>query len=288
MRYYLIFFIAFTFAAHPAFSHQTCRDYLMLSVDEKYDLYSDIWLGLKRGKSIDFVESKIPKFRESLQSAFEVSQDRWSHSMIYDEKAGKPIVAPVILERFGIPVDYDGQMPYGEAGLLHTYGYLLSQIQTPYGKKGKRWIESRIDERLGLAPASFSPFAPQGEFLSNLTGALDLLAARQKPLLDATQTVYFVDKDTSKRHIARIYNRVYALPPLEGQVDLNTRLMVYSIQIDGETIQRYVTAFPVTADFEKNLKNELEELYSAEFRPRYNLYIPLSWKVLRVDLSLKP
>ncbi|MGC3970942.1 MAG: hypothetical protein QM775_27505 [Pirellulales bacterium] len=59
----------------------------------------------------------------------------WGRSVNFDEHAGQTIVDPAIVEVVG---ELAGKSMRGEvvhAGLLHTYGYLFSVIDTPYGAK---------------------------------------------------------------------------------------------------------------------------------------------------------
>ena len=73
----------------------------------------------------------------------------WGTSANFDENARDTIVEPAILDeigrRSGVAIR-DGEVCH--AGLLHTYGYLFSTLETPYGFKRERWLQSTIERGL--------------------------------------------------------------------------------------------------------------------------------------------
>ncbi|MBM82205.1 MAG: hypothetical protein CMJ78_16685 [Planctomycetaceae bacterium] len=54
------------------------------------------------------------------------------------------------------------------AGLQHTYGYLLSTIETPFGFKRDRWVDDTISASLGLRSSALRPWTKQS-LLMNVT-----------------------------------------------------------------------------------------------------------------------
>src|SRR5262245_58785993 len=70
----------------------------------------------------------------------------WGRCVNVDENAGKTIVHPAILEAIGIVAGVPMHGPVFHAGLQHTYGYLFSTLQTPYGLKRERWLSTHMEE----------------------------------------------------------------------------------------------------------------------------------------------
>jgi len=302
----------------------TCQDYLRLETKKKKAIFRRLHAALKYGDGLKLIENTIPLFRQRIGRALQVSQERWTESNVIDENAKKEVVESVVLERMGIPVteDIDQEMPtfqnkiashrpkklrkrfvpmppvpYAEAGVLHTYGYLFSQIQTPYGQKSDRWLVHGLEEKLGLVPGSLSPFSERGEFLSNLTDALDQVVAGQNEFTKPEMVLHekiiwrtppgsidFYGETSSEIELRRavLTTRVYQLTnatALSNGSPLD-RLVVYSMRFIEQSRERYVTAFPADADFAKRLtaRVETEGLSIEGLGPRYNLFIPQSWQ----------
>src|SRR5262245_4006145 len=74
----------------------------------------------------------------------------WGRCVNIDENTREVIVQPAILHALG---DLAGVRVRGRvvhAGLQHTYGYLFSLIQTPYGFKRDRWTSTDLERGLGV------------------------------------------------------------------------------------------------------------------------------------------
>src|SRR5262245_47126296 len=93
------------------------------------------------GRSVVAVLRKLcpPVYRQIVQERKRPEVlSLWGRSSNVDENAGKVIVHPAILRAIGelAGVPMPGRIVH--AGLQHTYGYLFSLIETPYGFKRDR------------------------------------------------------------------------------------------------------------------------------------------------------
>jgi len=249
-----------------------------------YADYARLHARLAAGESAADLEDVLPGLKANLAVAADVSRRRWTDSTPYDELAHAPILSDEVLDRLAIPHETTGGVEHVPAGLMHTYGYLFSQLKTAYGLKGKRWIESRVDERLGLPAGTFSPLPPRGEFLANLTAALDALtggpadaglAPRMKSVGAVEETVRWRKPDGTEV-VGIVRTSLVPLGPAPGLVTADTHLLIYALEIDG--VRRFVTAFPVEDGFAGSIR-KASPVDDASFKPRFNLYVDPSWVV---------
>jgi len=82
---------------------------------------------------------------------------RWGRSTTRDELAGIPVVPAAFLRHAHAIARLDTDGEIGNAGLIHVYGYLRSEAETPYGPKHARWTGGAIARALGLEPAALLP-----------------------------------------------------------------------------------------------------------------------------------
>ncbi len=249
------------------------------SIDTKdstklYDFYKQLYSKVEQSKGKASIDKEIPKFSKNIKKALEVSKKNWSDSVIYDELAKENILPKEILKKLGIPFKTTKDVLHVPAGVMHTYGYLFSQLETKYGKKSKRWIESRIDERMGLPAGTFSPNPPKGEFLENLTKELYRAVAGENP---KAPQVGFIEEEVNYTNgkSVRVLTHFIQLLDLEDQK--NEKLLVYQIQYKNKPAW-FVTAFPVNELFFGEVKNS--KAHDIEiFKPRYNWYVDPTYKV---------
>src|SRR5256885_4802858 len=69
----------------------------------------------------------------------------WGRSVNVDENAGQVIVHPAILQAIGELAGVPMRGRIVHAGLQHSYGYLFSLIDTPYGAKRDRWVSTELE-----------------------------------------------------------------------------------------------------------------------------------------------
>jgi len=251
--------------------------------------YAKLFQRLAAGETAADIEGVLPSLRRNLAAAQEVSKRWWTDSTAYDEFAHALILPDPVLDGLGIPHETSGDVEHVSAGMMHTYGYLFSQLKTKYGLKSKRWLDSRVDERLGLPAGTFSALPPQGEFLSNVTAALAYVCGVDADLPGATmkrpnvkalgaieESVQWRRPDGSTVD-AVVRTRLVELAPLPGFKSADTHLLVYDYESGGE--HRFVTAFPVEAGFAKTVL-EAKPTTDAAFKPRFNFYVDPEWNLV--------
>ena len=105
----------------------------------------------------------------------------WGRSVNHDEIVQATIVQPVIVRLLGHFAARTLSIKTPHAGLQHTYGYLLTNIKTPYGFKRERWTETEIESAFHLHPTTLGPVPDSGTLLANATvllGTLSVLVLR--------------------------------------------------------------------------------------------------------------
>ncbi|HXT00066.1 MAG TPA: hypothetical protein VN915_05290 [Elusimicrobiota bacterium] len=254
-----------------------------------YGAYAKLYERLSSGATAPALEDELPGLAKNLKAAEKISETYWTDSTIFDELAKDYILPDKVLDGLGIRREKTGGVVHVPAGMMHTYGYLFSQLKTAYGLKGKRWIESRVDERLGLPAGMFSPVPPKGEFASNVTTVFLSLsggtasiptAAKLKPKAEAAgfveQKVEWRRPD-GKTEKARVFTHLVPLKPLEGFDSPDAYLLIYSVVSRGR--RRLVTGFPVEAKFAESIMKTPAGA-APSFNPRFNFYVDPAWQVV--------
>ena len=259
---------------------------------QTYDAYAHLYHRLSSGATVESLEDVLPGLSANLKTANGISAKYWTDSTPFDEIAKASILPDNVLDALGIRHETTGGVVHVPAGLMHTYGYLFSQLATPYGLKGKRWIESRLDERLGLPARMFSPLAPQGEFASNVTAAF-LKLVGERPSLPSAAKLKLKAKAAGsveqkitwttpggKTEKASVFTHLVPLKPLPGFETPDSYLLIYSTVRGGRRL--LVTGFPVDNKFAESIM-KTPAGKSASFKPRFNLYIDPAWTVVAVE-----
>jgi hypothetical protein len=219
-----------------------------------------------------------------LDAADPALHEAWGWSLNDDSGAKAEIVPlPVLRElaaRFGVKLVSEGGATRQHAGLIHTYGYLLSNLRTPFGYKRARWLSGVLDRGLGLPAGTLGP-QPRGDttLLSRVTFLLmrvathrdhgdwqnwqKRLAPRATPELQAL-ALRGVQRRTEELRLSsgEVVQLVTDLVPLEQDPDRG-RLLVYSVRRGGRV--QLITGFPVDARF--------QEKPAQRVRPRYNAWL---------------
>jgi hypothetical protein len=217
----------------------------------------------------------------------------WGRCVNIDENTQEVIVHPVILRALGKLAGVPVRSRVVHAGLQHTYGYLFSLIQTPFGFKRDRWTTTDLERGLGIDLSLLGERPAAGTLLANATWLLGQVAFRgQHAVLDrlageaAAVAPALVAYDYSALSVCRIEER--ATPPgtIRREVRLVTdlvtlprapdddRLLVYSAQAGARAPLRLVTAFPVRPGVAEELRASAVPGGPAEVRLRYNAYVP--------------
>ena len=216
----------------------------------------------------------------------------WGRSLNFDENVGRTIVDPATLgaigELAGVPMR--GRVVH--AGLQHTYGYLFSLIQTPYGLKRDRWVSEDWEVGFGLDRSLLGPRPDAGTLLANLTWFAGRVAYRGLPgplgrlnRVAAAVSPELVGYDFDRLRVCRLEERAtpatgravrivtdlvpFPRPPAGGAEDT---VLVYSTQNGPRAGLKIVTAFPVKREVVEELK--ASSSCCAEVRPRYNAHLP--------------
>ena len=101
----------------------------------------------------------------------------WGRSTVIDENTGAPVLTPELFSALHARAGIHAHWPVGNAGILHVYGYLLSQAPTPYGLKRSRWLDGALARAYGLPDDAFVPWAGTRTLLERVSlAASDLLA----------------------------------------------------------------------------------------------------------------
>ena len=219
----------------------------------------------------------------------------WGRSLNVDENANAIIVEPPILEAIGELAKRPLRGKIVHAGLEHTYGYLFSLIDTPYGKKRDRWIEPGLDEGFGFEVPTLRDVPGAGTLLLNLTFCLGQIAFRdQAEILErlwqdsvgaAAPSVR--DYPFDELSIRRLVEEV-VLPDGRRRgtrIELRTDLVDLPHATDGESLLVYsvwngprlgsqlISAFPAAKDSLGELTSEDNLGDGVDIRTRYNAYV---------------
>lgn len=210
----------------------------------------------------------------------------WGASRNADEsKLTVPIVKPAILKTISDELKMnaiDPQFKVGHAGLIHTYGYLFSVLQTSYGYKRARYVEGNIERGFLITEGLFSGTPTEGTLLSNFSYFLARLALPAAPdFIPASKELreFNYSQLTRKRLIETVIRNgspiyfytdlVPYLKPAADRYKENVYLLIYSIQEPGLP-QKLITAFPVNQKMDDDLFDPKLMGTSVTVKAKYN------------------
>jgi hypothetical protein len=218
----------------------------------------------------------------------------WGRSVNVDENVGQIIVHPAILKAIGSLAGVPMRGRIVHAGLQHTYGYLFSLIDTPYGAKRDRWLSTDMERGLGIDLSLLGDRPNSGTLLANLTWFVGQIVFRDRPRLrqrfEATTAAVapsLLRYDYARLDVCRIMEQVvlpskparevslvtdllrYPHPPVDSTQD--DTLLLYSIQ-QGNSALKLITAFPVRPATVRELRASVRP-GKVQVRPRYNAYV---------------
>ena len=200
-------------------------------------------------------------------------------------------------------VPYNSDFTIGHAGLNHTYGYLLSNLYTPYGFKRARYVSGEIEAGFGLPESTFGGLPKEGTLLSNLTyfagtiGFRDSTASMTelKSAIASGQIVtvpaladYAYCGLSVKRLVEVVQNSQFYLELRTDIVQFpnaqthgsDTALLIYTVDFHApgqEAKPRLVTAFPVQASFATGLFDPTNMMGDQlPIKLKYNLALPVT------------
>ena len=187
----------------------------------------------------------------------------WGMSTNFDSSAKKQIVDEEIIRELQNIFNMKSDNKIVHAGIMHTYGYLFSTIDTPYGYKRKRWISPSLNKGFGLSGNSLSPDTIAGGLLSNVTYFIGMIALADKTQLGLLKNISneVVTYDYSKLEVDRLeestkdYTIVTNLVKLPSKIenDDTDYLLIYSINDHRVQKELLITAFPINTDAYKKI-----------------------------------
>jgi hypothetical protein len=217
----------------------------------------------------------------------------WGRCVNFDEHARQVIVHPAILQALGELAGVPARGRVTHAGLQHTYGYLFSLIETPYGFKRDRWVSTDLERGLGIDLSLLGERPAAGTLLANATWLLGRVAFRGRPdaLARLTREARAVAPELVAYDFARLsVCRIEECVPLPGKsrraaalrTDLvrlplapdGDRLLVYSVQIGARGLPRLITAFPVGVALAADLAASARPGGETPICLQYNAYVP--------------
>jgi hypothetical protein len=226
----------------------------------------------------------------------------WGKSINFDELAKSEIVKPEILRTLeelffenSLPDESftENQHRLAHAGLMHTYGYLFSNLRTQFGYKRARWVRGEIESAFDLPVGSMGPRTRKGTLLSNVTGFAGQVAFRDQP--ESLKRVHLLPLPVELRKLPIQDWQIETLDetvelggeiprkltlrtdlvkfPREARNSKNAFLLVYSIQDSLEPHGKLVTVFPVESSFRETVMNPAELGEGKTIKTRYNAYV---------------
>lgn len=223
----------------------------------------------------------------------------WGWCRNIDENAHQVIVNPSIQETIFFIAGQPFSPEHPHAGLQHTYGYLFSIIDTPYGRKRDRWVDTSLEAAFDLPSDVLSPSPNDGTLLANATWLAGSIAFRGHRRLKWMQRCLskraaaslrkLNPKDlkglrfqesvflrTSRGHRARVsfVTDLIRMPCVESLNHDAHWLLVYSVNDDRNRDPYLITLFTVTEEFVESICERSATAQRDDIRPRYNTYVP--------------
>lgn len=232
----------------------------------------------------------------------------WGRSINFDEGAKAIIVPDAILDTIlsvakvparGVGTDSEHPERIAHAGFEHTYGYLLSNLKTPYGYKRLRWVRPDIEVGFGLPTGTIAPLPENGGLFLNLTYFAGRIVFRDvNPEEDAARKILFnaegVAPGIRKVNYKSIHGRrLLEVLHLDGgrRVEIrtdfvpftltsgdatggNSELLIYSFRDSALKLPYLITAFPVAKGFSDAALNPKNLGDDKPIITRYNAWVP--------------
>jgi hypothetical protein len=187
-----------------------------------------------------------------------------------DTYGNEPIVDPSIEDILNADMGVaPRQNNLTHAGVQHTYGYLFSLLQTPYGYKRARWVAPDVTQGFGMPDGTFGPTPPDGTLFGNVTYMAGSIAFTGEPELatvqgNTSEVGQAVQRfDLSSLQVSRLtevatladgrtitlrtdFVPFPAIDVSSAPASANTYWLVYSVNDSGDGRSRLITAFPIS------------------------------------------
>ena len=288
---FIIMMVLFT---HPARAALECPIFTLGETIEDCP-WADITRALSHTQNIAAEFSKLPGVVKELDKdkGEKFLKTLWGDSINYDEGAKAIIVQPQVLDyltsKLGVAARKDKIV---HAGLEHTYGYLFSNLKTPFGYKRARWVRGDIENGFRLPRGTLGPYAQKGSFFANVTVFLSQIAFRTETDLakEALQKSNRVSaavfgfnfkkldikriEETIEMHSRKVVLRTDLVSFfVKGLPTDNSHLLVYSFVDSEKPTPLLITAFPVNQAFVDQVLKPEKFGHGLPITTRYNAQI---------------
>ena len=244
----------------------------------------------ERGRSIAAVlKKKCPEIDRQirLDERYPEMLAAWGRSSNVDENAGLEIVRPPILQLIGDLANVPMRGRFVHAGLAHTYGYLFSLIDTPYGPKRTRWVTTALEDGFGLEPTLLGDRPTEGTLLGNLTRFLVGIAFRGEEWergewseakeiarfeYERLQVMRIVERASTPQGELQLFTDLVPFPNPPSDPRADNTLLIYTAQLAHQKWKRLITAFPMKPVAVEELKATVSKR-EVPIRLRYNAYV---------------
>jgi hypothetical protein len=257
------------------------------------------WAGMARlmndassdNQIISVLEKYEPRLLENIKAdaASKTITSLWGTSLNFDEGAKDIILRPQVynaLAKIFHVQKQDGKVVH--AGTEHTYGYLFSNLDTPFGYKRARWVVPDIEKGFGLAAGDISPVPSSGTMLANATFFFGSIAFRDdavalKKLADVNAAPDIKAFDYSKLPAGRVSETIkLGKRTVELRTDIvlfphpqagNQALLVYSVHDSAQPHTALISGFPIAAGFANGALNPAKAGEGKKIITRYNAFV---------------
>lgn len=214
---------------------------------------------------LEIIKKRSPALYTQIQNDSEDHEllNFWGQSLNFDSGAKKQIINDSIIAdlhgQFGLANPTSSPAKVVHAGITHTYGYLFSVLNTPYGFKRKRWTLPTLNYAFALQGGALSPETIEGGLLSNVTyfaGTLAFKNDSNRLLLKGLKNVageiknfnYYslniehLDEELPTHTLRTTLLRL----PFKQELEENDYLLIYSIMDKALNKESLITVFPIT------------------------------------------
>lgn len=214
----------------------------------------------------------------------------WGKSLNFDSGAKKQIIVDSIISDLHHQFNTETDNKIVHAGITHTYGYLFSVLNTPYGYKRKRWIEPALNYAFALSGNSLSPESMEGGLLSNVTYFAGMIAFKEESAREALKGLTNVSNevlnfdynklntDTVEEEITSnssgdVVRTTLVKFPFKSEEEENDYWLIYTIQNLKSHKEVLITAFPIKKDAYKKIIDQESLGPNRSVIVRYNAYL---------------
>lgn len=262
------------------------------------DLNSAVWwnqLSLKAQQTS--LEEALKKYYPPLWN--QISQDKkdpyvflfWGNSKTTENN--KPIVNEEIRTDLFSIFQQNYAESYANAGLMHTYGYLFSTLETPYGYKRERWLINELNQLLKLEHNQLSVKTDRGTLLANVTYFAGKLAFEETQDLELIKNVADEIKSIDYSKLMKLtiieenknFKFKTVIINLGADTSKNSHLLIYSYYDKQLGKDQLITMYPISNESFNSYRILKPEL-NTDFKMRHNLFLDESFIPKKVKRSV--